>query len=259
MVPEVPPALPTLATEAQARPTNEMSELARLAGVFFSPGKAFADIARRPRWWIPVILSAILSTVYLNAFSQRVGWEQTIRQSIERLPNAQGMSAAQREQIIVSAARLYQYVGYGGSALSTLFYVFLVAVILMFLFDTIMSASIGLKRMMAIVAYGFLPLLIQTALSMVVLFLKDPQEFNLQNPLMFNVGAYLNPDAPAALRALGSSIDLFSLWIIVLLAIGVSSAARKIGFGKALTAIALPWALWVCLKTMAAVAGMSVS
>ena len=128
----------------------------------------------------------------------------------------------------------------------------------MFLFDTMMSAGIGLKRMMAIVAYGFLPLVIQTALSMVVLYLKDPEEFNLRNPLMFNVGAYLSPDSPAALRALGSSIDLFSLWIIVLLAIGVSSAARKISFGKAFTAIALPWALLVCLKVAAAAAGMQV-
>jgi hypothetical protein len=137
----------------------------------------------------------------------------------------------------------------------TLFYVFIVAVLLMFLFDTMMSAGIGLKRMMAIVAYGFLPLVVQTLLSMLVLYLKDPEEFNLQNPLMFNVGAYLSTDAPAALRSLGSSIDLFSFWIMILLAIGVSSASRKIGFGKALTAIALPWALLVCLKVGAAAAG----
>jgi hypothetical protein len=110
--------------------------------------------------------------------------------------------------------------------------------------------------MMAIVAYGFLPLLIQTGLSMVVLYLKDPEEFNLQNPLMFNVGAYLSPDTPAALRALGSSIDLFSLWIMVLLAIGISAAARKISFGKALAGIIFPWALFVGLKTMAAAAGL---
>ena len=121
----------------------------------------------------------------------------------------------------------------------------IVAVLLMFLFDTLMSAGIGLKRMMAIVAYGFLPTLLQTALSMVVLFLKDPEDFNLQNPLMFNVGAYLSSDSPAALRALGSSIDLFSLWIIVLLAIGISAAGRRISFGKALGGIAIPWAiLW---------------
>jgi hypothetical protein len=232
-----------------------MSEAARLAGLFFSPGKAFADIARRPRWWIPVILTAILSTIYLNAFTQRVGWESVIRPAIERLPNSQAMTAQQREQAITRAAGIYKYVGYG-SALLTLAYVFIVAVLLMFLFDTIMSAGVGLKRMMAIVAYAFLPLVIQTALSMVVLFLKDPDEFDLQNPLMFNVGAYLSTDAPAALRALGSSIDLFSIWIIVLLAMGVSAAARKLSFGKAFAGIAIPWMVLVGLKTAAAAAGM---
>ncbi|MCU1335365.1 MAG: hypothetical protein JWO19_946 [Bryobacterales bacterium] len=251
MTPQPAPGPPPL----DAQPEQpQVSEAARLAGVFFSPGKAFADIARRPRWWIPLIIGAILSTIYLNAFTQRVGWESVIRPAIERSPNTQNMPAAQREQLIRTTAGFYKYVGYG-SALISLVYVFIVAVILMFLFDTIMSAGVGLKRMMAIVAYAFLPLNIQTALSMVVLFLKDPEDFNLQNPLMLNVGAYLSPDAPAALRALGSSIDLFSLWIIVLLAIGVSAAARRISFGKALAGIAFPWALFVGLKTMAAAAG----
>jgi hypothetical protein len=185
-----------------------------------------------------------------------VGWESVIRPAIERLPNQQALSVQQREQTIANLARVYKYLGYGGSAVGTLFYVFIVAVLLMFLFDTMMSAGIGLNRMMGIVAYGFLPMLIQTALSMVVLFLKDPDEFNLQNPLMFNVGAYLSPDSPAALRAFASSIDLFSLWIIVLLAIGVSAAARKMSVGKAFAAIGLPWVLFVGLKTMAAAAGM---
>ncbi|MGH9646528.1 MAG: YIP1 family protein, partial [Bryobacteraceae bacterium] len=224
-----------------------MNEAARLAAVFFSPGKAFADIARRPRWWIPVILISILSTIYLTAFTQRVGWESVLRPAIESNQNVQNMSVQQREQLITTAAGFYKYVGYL-SVVGTLFYVFITAVILMFLFDTMMSAGIGLKRMMAIVAYGVLPLVIQTALSMVVLYLKDPEEFNLRNPLVFNVGAFLSPDSSAALRALGSSIDLFSLWIIVLLAIGVSAAGRKVSFGKAFTGIASLWALLVCLK-----------
>ena len=233
-----------------------MSEAGRLAGIFVSPGKTFADIALRPRWWVPVLLMAILGTVYLNMFTQRVGWESVIRQALERSPQGQNMTPEQRQQAITVGARLYQYLGYGGSAVGTLFYVFIVAVVMMFLFDTIMSAGVGLKRMMAIVAYGFLPLLIQTALSMVVLLLKDPEEFNLQNPLMFNVGAFLSPETPAALRAAGSSIDLFSLWILVLLAIGVSTVARKISFGKALAGIGVPWVLFVILKAAAAAAGM---
>ena len=90
-----------------------MSEGARLIGVFFSPGKAFADIARRPRWWIPVILIAIVSTIYLTAFTQRVGWESVIRPSIEQLPNAQAMTPQAREQLITTYAGFYKYVGYG--------------------------------------------------------------------------------------------------------------------------------------------------
>ena len=234
-----------------------MSEAARLGGIFFSPGKAFADIARRPRWWVPLILIAILSTIYLNAFTQRVGWDSVIRPAIESNQATQSMTAQQREQLIITYEGFYKYVGYL-SVVGTLFSVFIVAVILMFLFDTMMSAGVGLKRMMAIVAYGILPLVIQTALSMVVLFLKDPEEFNLRNPLMFNIGAYMSADSPAALRALGSSIDLFSLWILVLLAIGVSAAGRKVSFGKAFTGIFSLWALLVCLKVAAAAAGIQV-
>ena len=251
MSPEPAPVPPRLETESDA----PLSEAARLAGVFFSPGKAFADIARRPSWWVPVVIVAILSTIYLNAFTQRVGWESVIRPTIERLPNSQAMTAQQREQTITRAAGFYKYLGYASPVL-TFFWVFIVAVLLMFLFDTLMSAGVGLKRMMAITAYGFLPLVVQTALSMVVLFLKDPEEFNLQNPLMFNIVAYLSPDAPGALRALGSSIDLFSIWIIVLLAFGVSAAARKISFGKAFAGIAIPWMVLIGLKTAAVAAGM---
>lgn len=256
--PALPPSPPPLETHSDQPQISGMSEGARLIGVFFSPGKAFADIARRPRWWIPVILIAIISTIYLTAFTQRVGWESVIRPSIEQLPNAQAMTAQQRERLITTYAGFYKYVGYG-SVVTTLIYVFIVAVILMFLFDTMMSAGIGLKRMMAIVSYGFLPLVIQTALSMVVLFLKDPEDFNLRNPLMFNVGAFLSPESPAALRALGSSVDVFTFWIIVLLAIGISAAGRKISVGKAFFAIAALWAVFVCLKVAAAAAGMQVS
>src|SRR5580700_2082893 len=106
------PAPPPLATPPEQPPTNQMSEAARLIGVFFSPGKAFADIARRPQWWIPVILSAILGTLFLNAFSQRVGWEQTIRQGLERSSQGQNMTPQQREQTVTMLSRVYQYLGY---------------------------------------------------------------------------------------------------------------------------------------------------
>jgi hypothetical protein len=248
--PQPPPLRPpTFDEQLGVTAPPPMSEGARLAGVFFSPGTAFADIARRPRWWIPVILSAILSTVFLNVFTSRVGWEQTIRQAMEQSPQIRDMPVQQREQTIRTMANIYKYVGYAGGLLG-LVSVFVVSVVLLLVFDTILGSDIGLKRFMGVVAYAYLPMMIYTALSLVVLLLKNPEDFDLQNPLMFNVGAFLSQDSSAWLRRLGSSLDLFSFWVMTLLAIGIVAAARKkLTFGKAFAGVAFPWMLYVALTT----------
>jgi hypothetical protein len=47
---------------------------------------------------------------------------------------------------------------------------------------------------------------------------------------------------------LASSVDAFSLWIIVLLATGLSVAARKISWATSITWVAGSWAIWVVVK-----------
>jgi hypothetical protein len=226
-----------------------MSEFSRLVGVFIAPKEAFTDIARRPRWWIPVILVSLVSTAYAIAFSQRVGFEQMIRQTLQQSSRSQSMTPAQMEQAIAVGSRIAQVTTYGGAIVSVTISVFVIAVVLIFLFDTIMGADIGLKRMMGIVGYGFLPTMVSTLLALLVMYLKPPEDFDIRNPLAFNVGAFMANDSPQWLKGLGASLDLFSLWIIVLMAIGASAASRKMSFGKSLAVILLPWALYVLLKT----------
>jgi hypothetical protein len=50
---------------------------------------------------------------------------------------------------------------------------------------------------------------------------------------------------PKWLMSLATSLDLFTIWALVLLAIGFSTAARKLSFSKALITIAIPWLIWV--------------
>jgi hypothetical protein len=119
----------------------------------------------------------------------------------------------------------------------------------MFLFDNIMGTEIGLNRMMAIVSYAQLPRLIVTALSMLVMYLKPPDDFDLRNPLAFNLGVLVPRDAPLWQRTLGGSFDVFTFWILALIAMGICAAAPKIKFGKALGGVLFPWALWVTLAT----------
>lgn len=233
-------------------PTPEpapLSEPARLAGVFFSPGKAFADIARRPRWWVPILLSMIVTTIYLYLFSEHVGWEQWMAGQLDQSPQGRNMTAQQRQQVLGIYATAGKAISFAAGLFGPVFFTALIAGVLKFLADTIAGAAIGFKRMMAIVAYGSLPNLLAAFLAILVMYLKPPDEFDLNNPLAFNVGAFLGQDSPGWMKQLGGSLDLFSFWCIFLIAVGMAAAGRKMSIGKALGVILFPWGLYVMLKT----------
>jgi hypothetical protein len=229
---------------------EDMSEAGRLTGIFFSPMQAFADIARRPRWWIPVILIAILSTVAIVAFSQHVGWDQIVRKSIDQ--SSQTMTPEQRQQAIAVASRFLPLLAYVTPILVAL-NVLLIAAVMIFLTNFVMGADIRFPAMMGVVGYSAIPpALITTALTILVMFLKSPDDFDINNPLAFNLGAFLPDGTSKGLVSLAGSMDLFSFWRIGLLAGGLTAAAPKIKFGKALFAVVFPWALYVAGKAAVA-------
>lgn len=130
---------------------------------------------------------------------------------------------------------------YPGRALSVL----IIAGVLTGLFNGLLGTELKFAKMFAITAYAMLVRALFTALLILIVYLKPPEEFNIQvSP--FSPAAYMNRlDYPKWLMSLAGSLDLFTLWSIVLLAIGFSVAAKKLSFTKSLTAIAIPWLLWV--------------
>ena len=89
--PILPPPLEPVTPEGP-----KMSELGRLTGVFVSPGEAFKDIVRRPRWWVPVLIGMAVTMAYLYSISDHIGWEEVIRGNLDRATAGRNMSAQQR-------------------------------------------------------------------------------------------------------------------------------------------------------------------
>jgi len=208
----------------------------------------------RPRWWIPVVLIGIFSTVFINLYSARVGWERVVRQQIEQSSRAESMTPQQREQAIAAGARVAQVLGYGGTVVGSVFYLLVTAAVLLFIVNSLLGSEVKFGSMMGIVSYASLPQIVSAVLATLVMYLKPPDDFDLRNPLAFNAGAFLASDATAWMKALAGSFDLFSFWIMALIAVGISAAAPRIKFGKAFGAVLFPWALYVALKTVAAAA-----
>ena len=226
-----------------------LGEVGRITNVFLDPKKAFADIAARPTWIVPVVLVIIAYLAFMYCFTTHVGWEHSLRQAMETNSRVQQMDPQQRETALQTQIKFAPIGAYVVGPISIVVVALIIAAVLL-LMTKMMGASLTFKQMFGISAYSMLPGLLASILAIVVMFIKNPEDFNLQNPLAFNLGAFLEPPPASskALYAFATSIDLFTFWQILLLAVGISVAARKFPFSKALVAVIVPWILLVIGK-----------
>jgi hypothetical protein len=164
----------------------------------------------------------------------------------------QQLTPEQKAQAMESQRKIMPVMMYVGAGLGSLITVVVVAGILLFLMNSMMDAGLKYKNSLNIVAYAMWPVsVVSSAATLAVMFLKSPDEFDVEHALAFNAGAFLNPDTTSKwLMSLASSIDLLTFWMIALMAVGFSAAvgAKKLPFSKALMGILIPWAVWVVLK-----------
>ena len=101
---------------------------------------------------------------------------------------------------------------------------------------------------MGIISHAFLVTILSTLLFILILYLKAPGTVDLENPVATNVGAFLPESMPKALMALGKSIDIFSIWMLLLISIGFTAVNPKKLKGKSLSIAIAVWAVYVALK-----------
>ena len=96
--------------------------------------------------------------------------------------------------------------------------------------------------------FAGLPGIIKVLLGTIVIFAGVvPESFNIKNYAPTNIGAFLNPvETNKALYALATSLDLITIWTLVLLAIGTATVAgvkRNSGY----IAVFSWWAIFVLI------------
>ena len=228
-----------------------MSDVSRLFGVFFEPSKTFADIANRPSWLLPLALGILMSLGLTFLYGQRVGWERIVRNQIESSSAAQQLTPEQVTQRVEAGAKFAPVIGYVAPVIIGPLYCLLAAAIFTGLVSGVMSAPVKFKQAFAVVTFAGMVNVIVVILSCVTVFLKNPDDIDPQNPLVFNLGAFMDAEHTSKfLHSLAVSMDLFSFWSIFLLATGLKAAGRgKLSMGGALFAVVTPWATYVLIKS----------
>ena len=239
---------------ADANPTG-MGEVARLGGVIFEPGKTFADIAARPSFFLPIVLMIVTALVSSYLVGQKVGWERIFRHQAETSSRMQQMDPAQREQAISMQVRFASIGSYVGPIIAVPLVALIEAGILLGIVAGIMSAPVRFKQVFAVVCWVGITFVVSGILTIVVIFLKNPDDYNMQNPLAFNPAAFMDQQTSSKfVYSLASSMDLISFWAIFMIAVGLKAAAgKKLSMGGALFSVILPWGVYVLAKS--AIAG----
>ena len=246
-------------TVANAEASAPLSEVERVIDTFIAPSKTFNDILRSGSWWLPWLLSVLVTLGYSAAIQQKIGWDKTYSNILQHSSESQQERLAQlppdqqaRQKAI--AASFTKYIVWVSPVLGLLIAAIAAGVLLMTVnFGLGGHAKFG--QIFAVWMYATLPWLIQGILGIIVLFAGlDADAFNLKNPVGTNLGYFLPSDSAQWLIALGTAIDVVSIWVLVLVSIGCAIVART-----KLAATATAVVGWWVLITLAKVGIAAIS
>ena len=233
------------APEAQAA----ISPFGRIIGTLFSPKSTFEDIVRKPGWVLPVVLLTLLSLGVSFAINQRINWREFMSQQIEKSPSAANMSAEQKEQRIEGGAKFSPAFTYAIGLLGPVIATLLVGLVMWGSYNLLGGANTNFGTSLSITAHAFLTGLVSSPLLILILYLKPIGSVDLENPVAANLAAVLPDDAAKWLFALCKSIDIFSIWTLILLAIGFAATnPKKLAGSKAFSIAFTVWAVFVVCR-----------
>jgi hypothetical protein len=230
----------TAAAGPEASPAPAIGAVEAIVGTLTQPSATFGRLVARPTWWLPFLLSLVIGVLTYAVALPKIDLEGTIRESIEKSGRSVPAGTVERQAAFMhkwSAAFTAGVAVIGAGA-------FFVIALVLWGGARAMGGDVRYSQMMAIWAHSGLPSVIGSLFA-IPLFLRLPDGSLTQSAaekvLVSNVGAFLDDGAPAALRTLGASLDIFSFAVLLLLVLGF----RRIPGLSRGAATAIPIVLWV--------------
>lgn len=241
---------------------TSLGVIGRITGIYFSPSETYPVIGRAPKWILPIILVGILGALQSFALTNRVGFDNLLRKQFEPMVEKGWMTQEQADEALRNASSgsartvgqlqgpVFILIGYA---------LFILALTGIFkLISMIVGAESDFKPLLGVTAWTFLALgVLQMILFLIVIYLKEPDDIDLINPVGSNLGALVSvfsTSVPKFVKALATWVDFFGIWRIFLLSIGYAAVSRKLKTGTA--AIFLVVLYVICAVIFSAIAAM---
>jgi hypothetical protein len=239
----IAPAAP--AVEPEPKPNS----FARIVGVIVNPDATFASIARRPHWVVPLVLWLLLSMLSGIVIAQKVDFGAAAREAMEQ-KNSGNMSPEQMDRGVKMAASIGKVFAYTAPLWGALIFVIIAAVLL--LAFRLFGGEGTFVQSFSATLYAWVPNIISGCIALIILLVKGAITANdmrtlVRSNLGFLVDLKTNPMAFALL----SSLDIFTIWALVLFIIAFAYVGR-VSKGKSAAIVISLWVVTVLFKLVPA-------
>ncbi len=220
-------------------PRASLSPIARIFGVFFSPKATFEDIVRKPDWVAPLIVLFLTGMLLNVALATHANWIEVIKEQIGKNKMAasqiENMDPAKRDAVYERAASQTKTIRYVRGVIGWPLALLFGALLYFGVYRLIGGGRVSFLLSFVILAFASLPMGLREILGSIVALLKDPSAIDPENYLASNPAALLPPDTPAWQIVPLAFLDVFAIWVLVLVAVGFTAAdPKKLPFGKSL-------------------------
>lgn len=238
--------------QSAAAGTVGLTQLQRFTSTFAAPSKTFEDIRRgNSSWWLPFVVLSLVGYLFFAVVQQKVGMQQLVENQIRMNSKAQEQLSQAAPEQRAKAIHVWVEIIDGTFLANPLLGLLGAAIVSLGLLGTINFIFGGRAKygqVFAMSYYAWLPSIVKSVLGIIVLYAgMAPESFNAKNFAPTNLGAFLDPvETNKALYALASSLDLVTIWVLVLMGMGLATVAG-VKRGSGYIAVFAWWAMIVLI------------
>jgi hypothetical protein len=237
----------------EGAPLEKTSLFEDFIDVFYAPSTVYdrrRNSSAWPYFWILSILSVVLTiasrSVYTAALDGDFGRQMT--KVMAKNPQLTEQMVSQQRGVSEMFGMMAMYVGMP--------LLILIVGILSWIGARLVSAKLDFGRAMLVATIAQIPRLLGALFTAIyALLLSDTSGVNSMSRLTWSPARFMDPDTanPAMLGLLGR-LDVFTIWVTILIGIGIAVVAR-VPRSKGYTAAAIVWGVPTLITAVGAIVG----
>jgi len=222
-------------TTAEPKKPEKASLLDDFMDIFYAPSAVFARRANS-NFWIPLLIVSVLLGVIFFANRDLIDPIMEAEFARSMAKSSQQLTADQMEAARKFAGTIGTIFAFVGPPIAML-----MLGVLIWIVGKFFDAKQSVNAAVVVAVFSYVPRVVEGVVNRVEGLLIDTSNLNSRYSLTLGLGRFFDPDttSPILLGLIGR-IDVFTIWVTVLIAIGLA-VTGKISRGKAAIAAAIVW------------------